>query len=122
MWRFLLRAPGISEGSEREVLPVIRPAVCFVPADRSFYGFAGVPERGKRPKRVSRPGCASGQDRNWTTSVNMSHFAELLARKTQLKNSLALGSYTKNSREAKMAELKKVTREIERWIQRNSAI
>ncbi|MEE8556070.1 MAG: hypothetical protein V3T00_09405 [bacterium] len=52
----------------------------------------------------------------------MSHFAELLARKTQLKNSLAVGSYTKNSREAKMAELKKVTREIERWIQRNSAI
>ncbi len=43
MWRFLLQAPGISEGSEREVLPVIRPAVCFVPADRSFYGFAGVP-------------------------------------------------------------------------------
>ena len=51
----------------------------------------------------------------------MNHFAELLARKTQLKICLAEASYTKNTRETMMAELKKLSREIEKWIQRHAA-
>lgn len=51
----------------------------------------------------------------------MNSFSELLARKTQLRLSLAEGSSTKGSRAVVQAELKKVTREIEKWIQRNPA-
>jgi hypothetical protein len=51
----------------------------------------------------------------------MSHFAELLARKTQLKVCLAEASYTKQTRESMVAELKKLSREIEKWIQRHGA-
>ena len=53
--------------------------------------------------------------------VAMTHFAELLARKTQLKVCLAEASYTRQTRESMMAELKKLSREIERWIQRHAA-
>lgn len=51
----------------------------------------------------------------------MSHFAELLARKTQLKICLAEASYTKNTRETMMAELKKLSREIEKWLVRHAS-
>ena len=49
----------------------------------------------------------------------MNPFAELLARKTQLKSCLAGGGASKSSLEAVAAELKKVNREIEKWIQRH---
>jgi hypothetical protein len=51
----------------------------------------------------------------------MSHFAELLARKAQLKVCLAEASYTKQTRETMVAEMKKLSREIERWILRHAA-
>ena len=51
----------------------------------------------------------------------MSQFAELLARKTQIKNCLAEGAYSKNSRDNMMAELKKIAREIARWLARHAA-
>lgn len=51
----------------------------------------------------------------------MTQFAELLARKTQIKNCLAEGAYSKNSRENMVAELKKIAREIEKWLQRHAS-
>ena len=52
----------------------------------------------------------------------MNAFSELLARKTQLKTNLVESSNTKSTRDAVMAELKKVNREIEKWIQRNPSL